>query len=103
MRASWARSSSRILRTSNRTVLRSSTNSTSSVSARASVTTWASLLTLSRLSRTNALSSQHSFVFLHQLALHLAKHLLVIGSRLLHLLGVSLQNDAHLVIDAVFK
>src|SRR6266481_2885747 len=98
MRASCIRSSSRILRTSRRMVLRSSMNSTSSRSATASVTTWASLLTLSRLNRTAGASSKsfskNSLVFFCQLGLHFAKHFLVIGAALLHFVGIGFENDA---------
>src|SRR5271157_5107497 len=103
MRASCMRSSSRILRTSRRMVLRSSMKSTSSSSATASVTAWASLLTLSRLNRTAKNSSKNSLVFFHQLGLYLTEHFLVIGAALLHFLGIGFEDDAHLVVDAVFE
>src|SRR5882762_79435 len=103
MRASCIRSSSRILRTSRRMVLRSSMNSTSSISATASVITWASLLTLSRLNRTAGSSSENGFVFLRQFGLHFAKHFLVIRARLLHFVGVGLEDHADLVVNAVFE
>src|ERR1700733_4838894 len=107
MRASCIRSPSRILRTSSRMVFRSSMNSTSSRSATASVTTWASLLTLSRVNRTagdsSSASSKHSLVFLHQLGFYFTEHFLIIGAALLHLVGISLEDDAHLVVDAVFE
>src|SRR6266849_579561 len=110
MRSSCMRSSSRILRTSRRIVLRSSMNSTSSRSATASVTTWASLLTLSRLNRTAGASSKsfssfskNSLVFFCQLGLYLAKHFLVIGAALLHFVGIGFENDAHLIVNAVLE
>src|SRR5712671_5248908 len=103
MRASCIRSSSRILRTSRRMVLRSSMNSTSSISATASVMTWASLLTLSRLSRKAGSSSENGFVFLRQLGLYFAKHFLVIRARLLHFVGVGLKNHPDFVVNAIFK
>src|SRR6266851_10519239 len=107
MRASCMSSSSRILRTSRRMVLRSSMNSTSSKSATASVTLWASLLTLSRLSRTAGASSgaysKNRLVFFHQLGFHFAKHFLVIGAGLLHFFGIRLENDADFVVDAVLE
>src|SRR6266481_3107710 len=103
MRASCMRSSSRILRTSRRMVLRSSINSTSSMSATASVTTWASLLTLSRLNRTAGSSSENGFVFLRQLSLHFAKHFLIVCACLLHFVGVGFENDPHFVVNAVFQ
>src|SRR5215471_19708052 len=103
MRASCISSSSRILRTSRRMVLRSSMKSTSFMSAMASVTTWASLLTLSRVSRTLSLSSENRCVFLHQLGLHLAKHFLVVGAALAHLFRISFENHAHLVVDAILE
>src|SRR5229473_1050642 len=103
MRASCIRSCSRILRTSRRIVLRSSMNSTSSMSATASVTTWASLLTLSRLNRTAAESSENSFVLLGQLGLHFTEHFLVVRARLLHFVGVCLENHANFIVNAVFE
>src|SRR5215467_9632558 len=103
MRASCISSSSRILRTSRRMVLRSSMKSTVSISATASVTTCASLLTLARLSLTLPSSSQHRFVFLHQLGLHLTEHFLVVGAAFAHFFRVGFENHTHLVIDAVFK
>src|SRR5271157_686461 len=103
MRASCIRSSSRILRTSRRMVLRSSMNSTSSISARASATTWASWLILSWLNLTARSSSKHSLVFLYQLSLHLAEHFLVVGAGLLHFFLVRLQDHAHLIVDAVLQ
>src|SRR4029077_5038060 len=107
MRASCMRSSSRILRTSRRMVLRSSMNSTSSRSATASVTTWASLLTLSRLNRTAGASSKsfskNGLVFCRQLSLHFTEHFLVIGAALLHFVGIRFENDAHLIVNAVFE
>src|ERR1017187_8658385 len=111
MRASCMSSSSRILRTARRMVLRSSINSTSSRSATASVTLWASLLTLSRLNRTAGASSgvssvpglKHGLVFFHQLGLHFTEHFLVIGAALLHLFGICLENDAYLIVDTVFE
>src|ERR1700675_3166733 len=107
MRASCMRSSSRILRTSRRMVLRSSMNSTSSRSATASVTTWASLLTLSRLNRTAGASSKsfskNSLVFFRQLGLYLTKHFLVIGAALLHFIGVGFENDADLIVNTVLE
>src|SRR5258708_23831978 len=107
MRASCRRSSSSILRTSRRIVLRSSMNSTSSRSATASVTTCASLLTLSRLSRTAGASSKsfskNSLIFFCQLGLHFTEHFLVIGAALLHFVGIGFENDAHLIVDAVLK
>src|SRR5712671_2782753 len=119
MRASCIRSSSRILRTSRRIVLRSSMNSTSSRSATASVTTWASLLTLSRLKRTVRESSggvssvamlrfqcfgcnasvpilKNGLIFFRQFGLNLAEHLLIIGAALLHFVGVGFEDDTHL-------
>src|ERR1700687_1047517 len=107
MRASCIRRSSRILRTSRRMVLRSSMKSTSSISATASVIEWASLLTLSRLKRTAGASSgptlKNSFVFFHQFGLHFTEHFLVIGAALLHFIGISLEDDAHFIVDAVFE
>src|SRR5580658_3386960 len=107
MRASCMSSASRILRTSRRMVLRSSMNSTSSMSATASVTMWASLLTLSRLNRTagasSGASSKNSLVFFRQLGFHLTEHFLVIGAAFLHLLGIRFEDDAHLIVDAVFE
>src|ERR1700690_344059 len=109
MRASCINNSSRILPTSRRMVLRSSIKSTESISATASVMTWASLLTLSRLTRTAAISSKHQrrskhcLILLHQLRLHLAKHLLIIRPALLHLLGIRLKNYAHFIVNAVFE
>src|SRR5229473_5364811 len=106
MRASCRSSSSRILRTSRRMVLRSSMNSTSSRSATASVTTCASLLTLSRLNRTAGESSKfskNSLVFFCQLGLYLTEHFLVIGAALLHFVGISFENDADLIVYAVFE
>src|SRR3954471_13679462 len=46
---------------------------------------------------------QHRFVLLHQLALHFAEHLLVIGAGLPHLIRISLEDDAHLIVNAIFK
>src|SRR6267378_3885918 len=107
MRASCIRSSSRILRTSRRMVLRSSMNSTSSRSATASVTTWASLLTLSRLNRTAGESSKsfskNGLVFFRQLGLYLTEHLLVIGAALLHFVGIRFKNDADLIVNTVLE
>src|SRR4029077_240138 len=107
MRASCMRSSSRILRTSRRIGLGASMNSTSSMSATASVTTWASLLTLSRLNRTAGASSKslskNGLVFFRQLGLYLAKHFLVIGAALLHFVGISFENDADLIVNAIFE
>src|SRR5450759_5944460 len=107
MRASCMRSSSRILRTSRRMVLRSSMMSTSSNSATASVTAWASLLTLSRLNRTagasSRASSKNSLVFFHQLGFHFTEHFLVVGAALLHFVGISLEDDAHFIVNAVLK
>src|ERR1019366_2841289 len=103
MRASCMRSSSRILRTSRRMVLRSSMKSTSSKSATASVTAWASLLTLSRLNRTAGKSSENSLVFFHQFGLHFTEHFLVIGAALLHFVGISFEDDAHLIVNAVLE
>src|SRR6202158_1144641 len=132
MRASCMRSSSRILRTSRRMVLRSSMNSTSSRSATASVTTWASLLTLSRLKRTVRESSPGAFfscnalvamlhfqcfssnakerpmlknglIFFRQFGLNFAEHLLIIGAALLHFVGIGFEDDTHLIVNAVLK
>src|SRR5882757_7271585 len=103
MRASCIRSSSRILRTSKRMVLRSSMNSTSSISATASVTTWASLLTLSRLNRTAGASSEYGFVFFRQLSLHFAKHFLIVRARLLHFVGIGFEDDTDFIINPVFE
>src|SRR5260370_18350933 len=107
MRASCMSSSSRILRTSRRMVLRTSMNSTSSKSATASVTLWASLLTLSRLSRTAGASSgaysKNRLIFFHQLGFHFAKHFLVIRAGLLHFFGISLEDDAYLIVNAVLE
>src|SRR5260370_25863839 len=77
--------------------------SPSSMSATASVTTWASLLTLSRLNRTAAESSENSFVLLGQLGLHFTEHFLVVRARLLHFVGVCLENHADLIVNAVFE
>src|SRR5580704_14175959 len=96
-------SSSRILRTSRRIVLRSSMNSTSSSSATASVTVWASLLTLSRLNRTESGPSQNIFVFLYQFALNLAEHLLIVSAALLHFFGVSFEDDANFIVNPVLE
>src|SRR5260370_2902625 len=103
MRASCISSASIILRTSRRTVLRSSMNSTSSMSATASVTTWASLFTLSRLSRTAEASLKNGFVLLGQFGFHFAKHFLVVRARFLHFVGVGFENDADFIVDAVFQ
>src|SRR5580704_3351393 len=108
MRASWFSSSSSTLRVSSRIVLRSSRNSTCGNSASASLMTCATLLTLSRLNLTYVSlrmerNLEHSFVFSYQLRFHLSKHLLVIGSALLHLFGIGLENDSYLVINAVFQ
>src|ERR1700675_654024 len=103
MRASCISNCSRILRTSRRMVLRSSMNSTSSMSATASVTTWASLLILSRLNRTAGSSLENGFVLLGQFGLHFAKHFLVVRARLLHFVGISFENHADFIINAVFQ
>src|SRR5450631_108542 len=103
MRASCMRSSSRILRTSRRMVLRSSMKSTSSNSATASVTEWASLLTLSRLNRTAEKSSENSLVFFHQLGLDFTEHFLVIGAALLHFVRIRFEDNAHFIVDAILE
>ena len=76
-------------------------------SATASVTTWASLLTLSRsIARTVfPLTAQNrtALYFLTSSRLHFAEHFLIICAALLHLVGISLENDAHFVVDAVFQ
>src|SRR5208282_348872 len=46
---------------------------------------------------------KNSLVFLDQLGFHLTEHFLVIGAALLHFLGISLKDDAHFIVNAVFE
>src|ERR1700693_1022377 len=77
MRASCMRSSSRILRT------------------------------LRRLNRTAVASSKsfskNGLIFFRQLGLYLTEHFLVIGAALLHFVGIGFENDADLIVNAVFE